>query len=364
MRIFLDITHPADVHFFRHPIRHWLEQRHEVQVVARDKDVAQELLALFRIPFRPLGRAGRGFLGLTLELARRESAIYRILREGRCDVACGFGATFLVHAARILGIPTVVFTDSENAHIANRLTFPFATVICTPRSYRDDLGWRQRRFNGYKELAYLHPSYFTPDPAVLREAGLRAEEPFVFVRLTAWNSSHDFNEHGLIDRREALARLGRFGKVVVSVEGDAPLDLDGLRFNGPRHQVHHLLAFARLFFGESATMASESAMLGTPAILVSTSRRGYTDELEKRYGMVFTYDHPREGQEQALRKAEALLSDPHTRRLWQEKRRSMLAGQENITRYVTDVVARTASLRSRRARWPLWGGRREEARPN
>ena len=342
MRIFLDITHPADVHFFRHPIRRWLDQRHEVQVVARDKDVAQELLALFRIPFRPLGRAGRGFLGLTMELARRESAIYRILRDGRFDVACGLGATFLVHAARVLGIPTVVFTDCENAQISNRLTFPFATLICTPRAYRDDLGLRHRRFAGYKELAYLHPRCFTPDPAVLRQAGLREDEPFIFVRFTAWSSGHDFHDHGLTDRREAIARLQRFGRVVVSVEGGDPLDLNGLRFNGPLHQVHHLLAFARLFVGESATMATESAMLGTPAILVSTSRRGFTDELEERYGMVFTYDDPRHGQEQALRQAETLLGDPDTPRRWAEKRAAMLSDQENITRYVTDLVARTA----------------------
>jgi hypothetical protein len=360
MRIFLDITHPADVHFFRHSIRQWLDGGHEVQVVARDKDVAQELLALFRIPFRPLGRAGRGLLGLSLELARREGAIYRILRDGRCDVACGLGATFLVHAARLLGIPTVVFTDCEVAQISNRLTFPFATIICTPRGYRDDLGLRQRRFNGYKELAYLHPSRFVPDTAVLHQAGLREDEPFTFVRLTAWSSGHDFNHHGLTDRRAALARLRRLGRVVVSLEGGGPVDFDGLRFNGPLHQVHHLLAFARLFLGESATMASESAMLGTPAVLVSTSRRGYTDELESRYGLVFTYDDPNHGQEQALRKAEALLSDPETPRRWREKRAAMLSDQEDVAGYVTGLVARAASLRRRGARWPLWGGRRDE----
>ena len=32
--------------------------------------------------------------------------------------------------------------------------------------------------------------------------------------------------------------------------------------------------YADLFVGESATMASEYAVLGTPAIFVSTSRRG------------------------------------------------------------------------------------------
>src|SRR6185436_17314977 len=91
------------------------------------------------------------------------------------------------------------------------------------------------------------------------------------------------------------------------------------------------------------TMACESAMLGTPAILVSTSRGGFTEELEERYGMVFTYDDPRHGQEQALRQAETLLGDPETPRRWAEKRAAMLSDQENITRYVTDLVARTAA---------------------
>jgi hypothetical protein len=90
-------------------------------------------------------------------------------------------------------------------------------------------------------------------------------------------------------------------------------------------------------------MACESAMLGTPAILVSTSRRGFTDELEERYGLVFTYDHPRSGQEHALQKAEALLGDPCTPRIWAARRAAMLKDQENITRYVTDIVARAAA---------------------
>jgi predicted glycosyltransferase len=157
-----------------------------------------------------------------------------------------------------------------------------------------------------------------------------------------------------------MARLRRLGRVVVSVEGGGPLDFDALRFNGPLHQVHHLLAFARLFIGESATMASESAMLGTPALLVSTSRRGFTDELERRYGMVFTYDHPSDGQEQALRKAEALLADPETPRRWREKRAVMLADQEDVAGYVTELVARAGCLRRPGARWPLWGDRRDE----
>jgi hypothetical protein len=40
------------------------------------------------------------------------------------------------------------------------------------------------------------------------------------------------------------------------------------------------------FFGESATMASECAVLGVPAVYAADTGRGYTDEQEVRYGLV------------------------------------------------------------------------------
>ncbi len=105
----------------------------------------------------------------------------------------------------------------------------------------------------------------------------------------------------------------------------------------------HLQAFARLFFGESATMAAECAMLGTPAIFLSTSRRGYIDELQARYEMVYSFNDPRTGQAEALDKARALLADPDTATRWQARRQRMLA--ELID--VTDFIARTVPAYAR-----------------
>src|SRR3546814_6820458 len=50
--------------------------------------------------------------------------------------------------------------------------------------------------------------------------------------------------------------------------------------------MHLLMAFCAGYFGESATMASECAVLGVPAVYMANSRRGYTDEQESKYGMV------------------------------------------------------------------------------
>jgi predicted glycosyltransferase len=136
-----------------------------------------------------------------------------------------------------------------------------------------------------------------------------------------------------------VARLGRHARVVVSAEGSLPADLEELRYRGPLAAVHHLLAFARLYVGESATMGAESAVLGTPSVVVSTSRRSYLDELEQRYGLARTYSDRGRAQEQALDEAEALLLDPATRPVWQARRERMLAEQEDVAAFVAEAVA-------------------------
>jgi hypothetical protein len=284
-----------------------------------------------------VGRARRSALGFARELVEREAGLVALMRERRPDVVAGVGGTFVAHAAWPLGIRRVVFTDTEAARLANRMTFPFASVICTPRSYPDRLGPRHVRYDGYKELAYLHPRDFTPDPSALTEAGLAPGEPFVFLRLIAWNAGHDLFQGGLTDVRAAVQRLQRRMRVVVSAEGPRPDGLEPLRYQGPLERVHHVLAFARLSFGESATMGAEAAVLGVPSVVVSTSRRAYLDELETRYELVRTFaDEAR--QERALAEADALLADPGALERWRERRERMLAEQEDVVRFATQVV--------------------------
>jgi uncharacterized protein len=102
--------------------------------------------------------------------------------------------------------------------------------------------------------------------------------------------------------------------------------------------VHHVLAFARLYIGESATMASESATLGTPAIFVSTTGRGYTDDQERRYGLTYTFRDRRTAQRDAMAKAVDILSDAGSKERWARKREQMLADTIDVTEYVVTLV--------------------------
>jgi len=62
--------------------------------------------------------------------------------------------------------------------------------------------------------------------------------------------------------------------------------LELLRYKGDPAMIHHVMANCSGFFGESATMASECAVLGVPAVYAANTGRGYTDEQETRYGLV------------------------------------------------------------------------------
>jgi predicted glycosyltransferase len=339
MRILVDITHPMHVHFFRHAIERWRAGGHEVRITSRDKDVTLALLDEFGLDHTHIGRrARRGIAGLGIELIERAWGLARVVREFRPHVAAAEAGTFLVYGCLPYGVPVVVFSDTEHAVVSNTITYPLATAVITPRAYQKSAGRKHIRYDGYQQLAYTHPSVFTPDPGVLAAEGLAPDEPFSIVRLVSWQASHDVGDHGVRNLRDVIDTLARYGRVILSSERALPPDLQHHALRGPRKHMLHLQAFARLYFGESATMASECAMLGTPAIFLSTSRRGYIDEQQERYDMVYSFDEPLTGQGDALEKARELLGDPATPATWQAKRKTMLADLIDVPSYITQIV--------------------------
>ena len=289
MRALVDIVHPAHVHFFRHPLRILEAHGHEVRVTSRDKDCTLELLDRFRIEHAPLTARGRGVGGLAAELLRRDRALLRVARSFRPDVITGLGGVCAAHVGRLTGTRSVVFYDTENAHLQNALTYPFAHRVVVPRCYRGWVPrWKTSRYAGYHELSYLHPARFTPDREVALANGLAPHGETFLVRVVSWDANHDLGvagwSAGLLHR--VVERLARSGTVLLSAEGALPATLERYRYRGDVAALHHVVAFCRATVGESATIASEAAVLGVPSVYAATVSRGYVDEQHERYAMV------------------------------------------------------------------------------
>jgi uncharacterized protein len=340
MRVLIDILHPAHVHFFRNFHAEMQARGHQVRITARDKDRSVELLRAYGLPYQQISEQRSG-AGLAVELARRTPRLMRVMREFRPDVMTGImgPSIALAGALRPRRVPSVVFYDTEFATATNRFVYPLAYSVCTPDCYQGTVPGRHHTYAGYHELAYLHPARFTPDPAVLAGFGVTPGEPYSIVRFVSWQAVHDRRERGLTvkQKRHLVEVLQRRGRVLISSEGPLAPDLADLAVKGPVEQIHHLIAHARVVVGESATMASEAAVLGVPAVFVATTGRGYTDDEERRYRLV---RHFTEGQyDMALSAIEDILDEPAA--TWQTARQRLLDEKIDLTGWMTDYFEAT-----------------------
>lgn len=306
MNILIDIGHPGHVHFFRHAAGVWAKRGHQVHFTARHKDVTLQLLQAYRLPYDCLSTAQSGIASLAFEMLEHQCKLTRIIRNFQPDVLLSIGGTFMAHIAKLMKVPTIIFSDTEAASFSNRITFPFATYVCTPACFEQELGKKHIRYNGYQELAYLHPNQFKPDKQALQELGLQPGEKFFLIRFVSWGAAHDIGKGGFsdADKLELVQKLNRFGRVLISSEGELPQALQPFMVEINPSRMHDLLYYAHLYIGEGATMAAESAILGTPCIYVNPLRAGTISELSDRYQLLEQFFLARPAIERAIQLAQ------------------------------------------------------------
>jgi len=337
MKFIFDINHPAHVHFFRHPLRILQQRGHAIIVTSRAKEMAVPLLDELGIEHVILStqKAG-GLLALGLELVQRDAALYRVARRCRPDAMAAIGGTFIAHVGFLTRTPSLVFYDTENAKLQNAITYPFASRVIVPRCYQAWVPANHLRYAGYHELSYLHPTRFVASREIAVHNGLDLQRDNFLIRTVSWQANHDVGETGWTEKllTQLVAFLSVRGKVHISSEAPLPRSLAAHAYRGKVSEAHHVMAWCRLFIGESATMASESAVLGVPAIYAAKTGRGYTDEEESRYGLVTNI---RKLEWDGLRTAiERMLGEPHEH--WRRQRAQLLAETIDVAAFVADTI--------------------------
>jgi len=338
MRIMVGIAHPKQVHFWKNIINNLEEDGHEVEIVAWKKDITLYLLNVYGFKYEVIGKNYKGLMRKAYGLLESDFKAFKVARNFKPDILLA-GSPALAHVSKIIGKPHIDFIDTEHANIANWLTYPFSDAICTPSCFRKEINSDKHLiYNGYMELAYLHPNYFKPDANVLDALGLSKDDKFIIMRFVSWGASHDIGDKGFTNKEKVIKSLEKYGQVLITSEGKLSSKLEKYKITIAPEKIHHVLYFASLYIGESAPMAAESAILGTPAIFVSTSKRGYTDELESKYGLVYNFSEPKTMEKCALEKAFELLNDNNTKKKWKEKRRKMLSEKIDVTRFIINLI--------------------------
>jgi len=331
--------HPAHVHHFKNMIRNLESKGHIVKICTTDKDVTLHLLDAFSFDYEILGvNRSRSIMAKAFLLFESEYRMLRIARHFKPDLFVSRGSPASAHTSMILRKAHIAFLDTDLANLKDMITTPFTSVICTPSCFKKDLGKKQVRYNGYKELAYLHPNCFQPDPSVLNELSLSESDKYFIVRFVSWGAIHDIGQQGLDQaaKRRLVAELKAFGRVLLTSESPLPDEFKQYGIPVPPERIHDLLYYAMMYIGEGATMATEAAVLGTPSIYISSlaSTMGNFVELEEKYGMVFIFKDV----EPAIGKVAKLLQQPNLKQDWAQKRERLLTDKIDVTKFMVDFV--------------------------
>lgn len=332
MKIVVDINHPAHVHYFKNFIWEMERKGHEILITASEKDVTYKLLNNYGFDYINLGGYGSSLIKKLINIPILDLKMYNIVKNFKPDIFIGAGSIRAAHVSFFLRKKCINFEDTEHSMEQIRLYLPFVDAVCTPSCFKKDLGRKQIKFNGYLELASLHPNYFTPNPAVLDEIGLSKDDIFIILRFVSWGASHDFGQHGLNNKIKLIKELEKHGRVLITSEGNLDKDLEKYKIKISPEKMHDLMYYASLYVGEGATMATESAILGTPSIYVSslTGTMGNFIELEQKYGLIFSYSESNE----AMKKAVELVQKPQIKKEWSKKRETLLKDKIDVTGFM------------------------------
>ena len=169
MTVLIDVNHPGHVHFFKYVIWELQKNGHKVIVTASRKDITFNLLDEYGIEYIDIGTYGKTLLSKIVNLVVLDIKMFFIVLKFKPQYILGIASARGALAGWLLRKTVYIFDDTEHAREQIALYLPFTTKVLTPSVFLTNLGSKQIKYNGYHEIAYLHPNWFSPNQDVLAE---------------------------------------------------------------------------------------------------------------------------------------------------------------------------------------------------
>lgn len=290
MKYIFELNHPKHYYQFKYVMHQLTNDGHEVKVLARDKDVLLKVLEEENVPYEIFGQHKKSMIGKIFGTISILINYKKMAKRIKPDVIVSKASFYGTYTAKKIGAKSVIFPDSEVVKVTNKYVVPLCDKVVTPETFGLDYGERHVKVPGFFENCYLAPSVFTPNESVLDEYGLK--RPYAIFRFVGWFANHDVHNGGFtLDEKMQLVKVVEpYMTVYISSERELPEELKKYNLPTPAAQIHSVLSYADLYLGDSQTMATEAALLGTPAIR-SNSFVGENDMsnfkmLEQKYGLL------------------------------------------------------------------------------
>lgn len=337
MNILIDIAHPAHVHLIKNTYYELINKGHKVIVTVKDIPSAIQLLNIFEIPFIYLGGKSDSLIGKAFLQLKFNYLLWQVVVREKINIAFGSSLT-IAQLSKYTKVKSIILDDDDDdvEPLFVKYAHPAADHIlspaCTIRRTQKMIG-----YSGYHELAYLHPNRFNPDESVLSEIGVLPGEKYFILRFNAFKAHHDVGVQGLSleNKRQLISLLERYGKVFITTERNIDDEFKPYQLKVSPDKAHSLMYYATMLVGDSQTMTSEAAVLGTPAIRCNTfvRRISYLEEEEFKYNL--TYGFLPENSDSLFLKINELLEMPNIKYEWKNRRDNMLKDKIDVTAFFT-----------------------------
>ena len=331
MKIMILIGHPAHVHMFKYFAHEMIGREHDVLFLTTDKEFEIELLKKENFSYVILGKKRKGIIKKIWDTLFRTIKTYKIAQKFQPTIFLSHGSLIAAFVSKLMRRPHISFEDTYNMEQVN-IYAPYTEVILTSNySHPLSLHKHNTSIPMFNALLYLHPNkYGIPKQDELMQ------NRYVLVRFVAWNASHDIGHSGMVyeDKVNLIKSVSKYAQVYISSESELPSEFEQYRLRIAPDKIHDILAHASLVFSEGSTMVEEAAMLGTPSIYINNKGTLYTDLLEEKYDLCYTFAENQIAE--ATGKALSILQRPDAelRSEWQSKRQHMLNDYIDVTAFL------------------------------
>lgn len=349
MNILVQLSHPAHFHLYKNAIKNWQADGHQVFVLIKTKDMLEALLRNAGIAYHnilPVAHRSSK-IGILWDMVLRDWRMTRFANKHHIDILTG-STPEVGHVAWLLRRTAVTTTEDDSAVVPAfaKVAAPFLQCLITPSTCNNGrMEPKSVKYPGYHELAYLHPNHFSPNEEIVRCYGIDTKSPYFILRFASLNAHHDDGIKGI---NTAIAQklidiLSPHGTIYITSERPLEPQFEQYRIRINPLDMHHVMAYASLYVGDSQTMAAEAGVLGVPFVRFNdfVGRIGYLRELEDIYHLGFGIKASAEGSVDTLckRVEEIVQMKPAERKqVYQSRRQKMLSEKIDCAKFLTYFI--------------------------
>ncbi|REL33820.1 DUF354 domain-containing protein [Rhodohalobacter sp. SW132] len=318
MKVLFELHHPK--HYYQ--VKHIYHKFDDFLFVIKAKDILEELLISEGVEYVKIGGVKAGIVNKLTNSVGLMAAFAKVIRAFKPDVVFSKASPYSAFLSPLFSYKTIITPDSEVVALTNKFVSRLSDLIITQHCFELDFGKKHVKLDTFFESCYLHPDYFTPNPEILSKHGINPDQKLILLRFIGWGANHDIGKSGLPDQEkiELVKKLELYGRVIISSEKKLPVELEGNKFSASPNVMHQLMHHASLYMGDSQSMATEAALLGTPAIrcnsFVGPDDMSNFVFLENQLNLLHNFSSI----DMAVDKAFELLEDDESKSEWNERK--------------------------------------------